>query len=257
MIRLIFLLRRKSGMTLAEFQRYWREEHGPLVASVQQKIGALRYVQVHTLDDPLNARMAEARGGMEVPYDGVAELWWDSEEALASMLANDAGRAAGALLLEDERRFIDLPNSPLWLAHEYPQVNPSPENLLARERSGVVKLYFPLRHRAEQSLAEAQRYWRTSHGPLIRSQAHASGILRYQQVHRFESAFETALRESRGTRTPAYTGHAEVWFDRSSSRSGPEAEAAVRRAIEDEARFIDFKRSAIWIAKERVFIDRM
>jgi uncharacterized protein (TIGR02118 family) len=257
MIRLVFLLRRKPGSSLAEFQRYWREEHGPLVASVQTKIGALRYVQVHAIDDPLNAAAAEARGGMEPPYDGVAELWWDSEQALAEVLATDAGRAAGALLLDDERKFIDLPSSPLYLTHEYPQVNPTPENLLAREKSSLVKLYFPLRQHARQSFAEAQLYWRTTHGPLIRSQAQAMGILRYQQVHRFESPLEPALREGRGTMTPPYLGHAEVWFDRGIARVGPEAALAGRRAIEDEAKFIDFKRSTIFLAKERVFIDRM
>jgi uncharacterized protein (TIGR02118 family) len=257
MIRLVFLLRRKAGTTLAEFQRYWRETHGPLVASFQQSLDILRYVQAHALEDPMNQAAASARGGMEPPYDGVAELWWDSEEALSAVLATEAGRAAGAALLEDEKRFIDLPRSPLWLAHEYPQVNPSPENLVARERSGLVKLHFPLRHHANQTLEAAQRYWRTSHGPLIRSQAHAMGILRYQQVHRFETPLEDALRQSRGTTVPAYMGHAEVWFDRSTPRSGPEAQEAGRRAVEDEAKFIDFKRSTMWIGKERVFIDRM
>ncbi|HEY8121570.1 MAG TPA: EthD domain-containing protein [Myxococcota bacterium] len=257
MIRLVFLLRRKPGMSLAEFQRYWREEHGPLVASVQTKIDALRYVQVHALDDPMNAAAAEARGGMEPIYDGVAELWWDSEQALATVLATDAGRAAGALLLDDEKKFIDLPSSPLYLTHEFPQVNPSPENLLARPGSPLVKLYFPLRQHGQQSLAEGQLYWRTAHGPLIRSQAHSMGILRYQQVHRFESPLEQALRESRGTVTPPYMGHAEVWFDRGLARGGPEAALAGRRAVEDEAKFIDFKRSTIFLAKERVFIDRM
>jgi uncharacterized protein (TIGR02118 family) len=257
MIRLVFLLRRKPGMSLADFQRYWREEHGPLVASVQMKIGALRYVQVHTLDDPMNAAAAQARGGMEPAYDGVAELWWESEQALADALATDAGRAAGALLLEDEKKFIDLAHSPLYLTHEYPQVNPSPENLLAREMSPLVKLYFPLRHHAHQTLDEAQRYWRTAHGPLIRGMAQGMGILRYQQVHWFASPLEKALRESRGTVTPPYMGHAEVWFDRGAGRAGPEAAEGNRRAIADEAKFIDFKRSTIFVAKERVFIDRM
>jgi uncharacterized protein (TIGR02118 family) len=256
MIRLVFLLRRKPGMSLAEFQRTWREEHGPLVASLQTKLGVLRYVQVHALEDPLNEGAARARGGMEPPYDGVAELWWESEEALAAVLATDAGRAAGAALLEDERRFIDLPRSPLWLAHEYPQVNPSPENLVAREGSSLVKLYFPLRHQGHLSLEAAQQYWRTSHGPLIRRQAQAAGILRYQQVHRFESAVESALRDARGTLAPAYMGHAEAWFDLGRMPVGAEAAAANKRAIEDEAKFIDFQRSAIWIGKERVFIDR-
>ena len=257
MIRLIFLLRRKPALSLVEFQRYWREEHGPLVASHAQHIGALRYIQVHRSDDAINERMASARGGMEAPYDGVAELWWDSEEALADALSKEAGNAAGAALLEDEQRFIDLPNSPLWFAHEYPQVNPTPENIVARDRNSIVKLYFPLRRRAELTEEMAQRYWRTSHGPLIRSQASAGGILRYQQVHRFESALETELRASRGTIVPAYTGHAEVWFDRGVPRTGPEAAASGPRAIEDESKFIDFKRSCMWIGKEHVFIDRM
>ena len=168
-----------------------------------------------------------------------------------------AGAAAAAALLEDEQRFIDLPNSPLWLAHEYPQVNPTPENILARPHSGIVKLYFPLRARAELTEEAAQRYWRTSHGPLIRSQAGAAGILRYQQVHRFENPLEAELRASRGTTVAPYTGHAEVWFDRGVQRSGPEAAASGARAIEDESKFIDFKRSCMWLGKEHVFIDRM
>src|SRR4029453_19074596 len=108
MIRLIFLLRRRPELSLPEFQRYWREEHGPLVASHAQRIGALRYIQVHRLDDEINARMAKSRDGMEEPYDGVAELWWDSEEALTAVLATNAGQSAGEALLEDERKFIHL-----------------------------------------------------------------------------------------------------------------------------------------------------
>jgi hypothetical protein len=39
-------------------------------------------------------------------------------------VATDAGRAAGAALLEDERRFIDLARSPLWLAEEHALIEP-------------------------------------------------------------------------------------------------------------------------------------
>ena len=114
MIRLTFVLRRKAGMSLADFQHYWREVHGPLVARHSTTLKILRYVQVHTLDDPVNDQLAGARGGMETPYDGVAELWWTDREVMASTFATAAGQAAGKELLEDEARFIDLPNSPLW-----------------------------------------------------------------------------------------------------------------------------------------------
>jgi hypothetical protein len=114
-----------------------------------------------------------------------------------------------------------------------------------------------LRFRQDVKADAARLYWRTSHGPLIRSQAAGSGILRYQQVHRFETPLEAQLRNSRGTVVPSYDGHAEVWFDRSIARSGAEVEVAGKRAVDDEAKFIDFKRSCMWIGKEHVFIDRM
>ena len=151
---------------------------------------------------------------MEPPYDGVAELWWRSRERIVGALADSAAQDAGAELLEDERTFIDLERSPLWLAHDYPQVNPTPEDVVARERSPIVKLFFCLRHPAGQTEDEAQRYWRTAHGPLIRSIAHAGGILRYLQVHRVEDELEAGLRQSRGTAVEPYTGHAELLVDR-------------------------------------------
>jgi len=61
MIRLIFLLRRKPTLSLAEFQRYWREEHGPLVAGHAGHIRALRYVQVHRV-----AGLAPGGAGLEL-----------------------------------------------------------------------------------------------------------------------------------------------------------------------------------------------
>jgi hypothetical protein len=256
MVRIVFLLRRLPSLTLADFHARWLEDHGPLVAGHQRALGVVRYTQSHRLEDPANEAMAAHRGGMEPAYDGVAELWWPSEEALVATFSSEDGRRAGAALLADEAEFIDLPQSPLWLAHEYPQVNPTPERLVARPMSGVVKLHFPLRHRDDLSFDEAQRYWRTSHGPLIRSMAPAMGMLRYLQVHRYETPLEAALREPRGTEVDAYTGHAEAWFDRSVARSGPEAAEASRRAVEDESGFIDFARSTMWFGKEHVLVDR-
>ena len=256
MIRLTFLLRRKAELSAAEFYRYWREEHGPLVASHAHRLNVLRYVQVHTLDDPANAAMASARGGMEAPYDGVAELWFENRDAIAAAFESDGGRRAGAELLEDEARFIDLPKSPLWLAHEYPQVNATPETLVAGERDTIVKLYYPLRCHGGVNEADAQRDWHTNHGPLIRRQAAGSGILRYVQVHRTPDALESQLRSARGVTVDGYMGHAELWFDRAAlSGATPERRIASERAVEDERRFIDSKRSCLWLAKEHIFVD--
>ena len=258
MIRLTYLLRRKPDMSRAEFQKYWREVHGPLVAGHAQTLNVLRYVQVHTLEEYQGEQTTEGRGKMEPPYDGVAELWWTSREDMVSAYDSAQGQAAAQELVEDEANFINLPSSPLWFAYEYPQVNPSPENLVATEMSSLVKFYYPLRHLTHLSLEEAQLYWRTSHGPLIRRIAAAGHIKRYIQVHRYEDELEGALREVRGTLTEPYTGHAELWFDRtyvSAATTSPERTRGGQLAVEDESKFIDFARSCMWMAKEHVFVD--
>lgn len=256
MIRITFLLRRKPDLSLEAFQDYWLNEHGPLVASVAGRINALRYVQVHTIEHPANEAMAKARGGMEPVYDGVAEVYFENRAALVSALGTAEGQAAAATLLEDEAKFIDLPNSPLWVGYEYPQVNASPENLVARTRSNLAKLYFPLRCLEGRDPADAQHYWRTHHGPIIRRHAEASGIRRYLQVHRaLDDELNDLLTESRGTVVAPYLGHAELWFDHSNANRSEERVEANRVAIEDESSFIDFQRSTMWLAKEHVFVD--
>jgi len=117
LLKLTFCLRRKPGLSLAEFQDYWLNKHGPLVRRLQPALGMARYVQVHRRDDALGLGMGKVRGAPE-PYDGVAELWWESEEAFRASGRTAEGREAGRLLLEDEARFIDLANSPLWLNRE-------------------------------------------------------------------------------------------------------------------------------------------
>ena len=120
MIKLTFCLHRLPSLSRDEFQRYWREQHAPLVASHAATLRIRRYVQTHSLadGDPVNAGLRASRGGPE-DYDGVAELWWDSLDDLAAATASDEGRAASLALLEDERRFIDLARSPLWLGREH------------------------------------------------------------------------------------------------------------------------------------------
>ncbi|MEQ8661398.1 MAG: EthD domain-containing protein [Gammaproteobacteria bacterium] len=257
MIRLEFALRRKPGMSRAEFQQYWRDVHGPLVARHSTTLAIHRYIQLHTLDDPINDALAEARGGMEPAYDGVAELWWTSPDDFAAF-STAAGKAAALELLEDEKNFIDLPQSPLWFAYEYPQVNPT-EYMVATTHSPLVKLFFCLRQPAAQSLDDAQLYWRTNHGPLIRGVSTGFRMQRYLQVHYTAHALEAGLTGPRETRVPPYAGHAEAWFSRADlmmMANVPEAARAMELAIADEAKFIDFQRSAMWIGKEHVFIDR-
>lgn len=118
MIKLVFTIRRREGMTRDEFQRYWRSEHAPLVERQAEVLRIRRYVQTHARDTEADGALAGSRGSEPRHYDGVAELWWDSVEDLLEASSSEDGQVAANALLEDERRFIDLPNSPIWLGEE-------------------------------------------------------------------------------------------------------------------------------------------
>jgi uncharacterized protein (TIGR02118 family) len=116
-IKLTFCLVRLPQLSRQQFQHYWFETHAPLVASVAETLQIRRYVQLHSLPAEAHAAIRESR---EAPqeFDGVAELWFDNLEALAANSERAEAREAGRMLLEDERRFIDLPKSPLWWGEE-------------------------------------------------------------------------------------------------------------------------------------------
>lgn len=117
MIKLTFCLCRRPDLTVKEFQRYWRTIHATLVAERAEVLGIRRYVQLHTADLPgLYKSLQRRNGGAAQPYDGVAELWFDSLDDFAR--GGPDRMQASAELLADERKFIDLPNSPMWLGEE-------------------------------------------------------------------------------------------------------------------------------------------
>jgi len=116
MIKLVFCLRRRPELSREEFQRYWYETHAPLVRKHAEALGIRKYIQVHSTSHPMNQAIQASRGAPD-EYDGVAELWFDSLEAMAANRSPEAA-AAGAALLEDEAKFIDLARSPLWFAEE-------------------------------------------------------------------------------------------------------------------------------------------
>ena len=119
MIKLTFCLRRKEGLSFDEFHDYWLNRHGPLVRTQMEALKIRKYVQCHQINDPeFNEGIGKSRNAPPA-YDGIAELWYDSVESVTENGRYDATRKAGRILLEDERNFIDLENSPLWFNEEH------------------------------------------------------------------------------------------------------------------------------------------
>jgi uncharacterized protein (TIGR02118 family) len=118
MLKFVMVIRRRADVTPEEFHRYWLEEHGPLARRLLEPLNLRRYVQVHTLDTPLNGLIAASRGTTEA-FDGIAELWFDSLEALLTAFNTEEGARANAALVEDEAKFIDLSRSSTFVTKEH------------------------------------------------------------------------------------------------------------------------------------------
>ena len=118
MIKLTFALTRRPDLTREAFQAYWLHRHAPLVKTCQHALRIRRYVQLHSLPPEISADLRASRNAPE-PFDGVASLWFDSIDDMQDAGRTPQGRQAAQELLEDERRFIDLANSPIWIAEDH------------------------------------------------------------------------------------------------------------------------------------------
>lgn len=118
MIKLIFCAKRHPKMSRAEFQDYWLNHHGPLFKKFADTYRAVRYVQSHTIDSPLNENIKKSRGTSEA-YDGVGEIWWQSEEDFFAAISSPEGQKLRAMFVEDEARFVDLSASSAFFTIEH------------------------------------------------------------------------------------------------------------------------------------------
>ena len=118
MIKLIMCLRRRADISREQFQDYWLNSHGPFFQKNADAMRSKKYLQSHTLNSPLNDGMRESRG-MLAEYDGVAEVWFESEADLMQAMGSPEGQQLSEALLKDEQNFIDHSQSSAFIVKEY------------------------------------------------------------------------------------------------------------------------------------------
>ena len=94
-VKSIELVKKKEGMRVQDFQKYWTDTHGPLGASIPQ---VNRYVQNHVNLDSY---------GLEEPplLDGLAITWFDSTLDMREAASTEEYRLTRA----DEKNFLTIP----------------------------------------------------------------------------------------------------------------------------------------------------
>lgn len=123
MIKLTYAIRKRPDLSIEEFRSYWRDRHGPFVAALAKTVGAKRYVQSQLLDTPINDVLRQSRGHMLAPFDGITEIWWESEESFMVGNGSPEGLKAGEEFVKDEANFVDHGNSVSFITREHEVFN--------------------------------------------------------------------------------------------------------------------------------------
>lgn len=71
MIKRITLVRRREGMSKEDFVRYWTTTHAELAA----RLPGVRGCRINVVQEWIDG---------EQPWDGIGEIWFDSEEAMTA-----------------------------------------------------------------------------------------------------------------------------------------------------------------------------
>lgn len=223
MLKIVGFLKRRPDITPQQFQAHWRGPHAELGSRIP---GLRRYTQNHT-------RLSAYRDGREPVWDGVVELWFDDESALAESYVTPEWE----ILREDEPKFLDLskvaaiPTDERWIVDR-----PAPP--------GCVKNISFLTRRKDISVAQFQDYWAHKHGPIA---SQIPGMRRYVQCHTRASAYE---REP----APLYDGVPIAWFENTDAMRGSGDSDAYTRTRADEANFLEPGAITFVIAEEHVIL---
>jgi uncharacterized protein (TIGR02118 family) len=92
MIKVVYCITKKAGLSDEQFFHYWKDVHGPIGSRIP---GLRRLVQSRRIAIPGDTRLPD--------YDGVVELWFDDEAALLAARQSAEWKASTA----DEANFID------------------------------------------------------------------------------------------------------------------------------------------------------
>jgi uncharacterized protein (TIGR02118 family) len=234
MIKIIGFTKKKQGLTIDEFARYWQEEHAPLGFEIlPDDIRIMRYVHHYAV--PMEGLGAP-------PFDGVAEFGFEDMDMFQKWFAwfmSDGGQ----LLRDDEENFIDRSSTTVVIVEEN-VIIPGED---AREDG--IKLIAGVKRKSDLTLKEFRHYWREKHAPLaLKVLPQAPSVNRY--VHNYGLALE-------GLGEPAFDGIGEICFDdfdaflQSTQWFLGEGGQVLR---DDEENFVDHSTRVAVIVRERSFI---
>ncbi len=106
MIKSIALAHKRPDLTQEEFNKYWKEQHGPLAARLIP--GLRKYIQNHFVMVP----------GREYEGNGIVEMWYDDLESFEKSM-EFIHSPGGKELAVDGAKFAEMRPGGLWVVEEH------------------------------------------------------------------------------------------------------------------------------------------
>ena len=104
MVKLVYCISKKAGLSDQEFFAYWTEVHGPIGMRIPH---LRRLVQSH--------RIAVPKDSQKPDFDGMAELWFDDLKSLLEARQSPEWQAS----TQDEANFIDHRRVAYFISEEH------------------------------------------------------------------------------------------------------------------------------------------
>jgi len=104
MVKLVYCISKKAGLSDEEFFRYWEDIHAPIGARIPLLRKLVQSRRLNVTEDKHRP-----------DYDGMAELWFDDVEALLEARQSPEWKASS----EDEANFIDHHRVAYFVSEEH------------------------------------------------------------------------------------------------------------------------------------------
>lgn len=239
MIKLMYCLHRKTGISLEEFSGHLVEHHARLALADKT---IRRYAVYPRLpNDPIYQAMAQAGSGAVEPYDGAICAWYDDAAAVAASMQGHAMQ----VVRDDEQYFVDAARSSACLVRERVVVEPA-------QHTPYV-LFECLRRLKGMSRKDYMDHW--EHHQRIGRRANQMNLLMgYIQNTTLLEGDRQGLVTGLGPES--WDGITNAWFE-----SIPKMKAlmashlAAVESFEDEKTFIDHSRSVFLVTRAHVVRD--
>jgi len=123
MLKMVVMIKRKEGISRAEFRDYYETSHCKLMQHFEDCI--IDYRRSYPVPELVDAGTVYNPSGAEPPdpdnqhFDCVTEVWLKSEDALRTLYARMAEPELAAIFLDDTKRFTDRSQTRFVICHEH------------------------------------------------------------------------------------------------------------------------------------------